>query len=82
MDFIIMIVVGFIVGLIARAIMPGKQDMGIIMTAILGIVGSVVGGFLARNLGLLAAGQAVGWIASIVGAIVVLFIYGLVTKNK
>lgn len=82
MDFIIMIVVGFIVGLIARAIMPGKQDMGIIMTAILGIVGSVVGGFLARSLGLLAAGQAAGWIASIVGAIVVLFIYGLVTKNK
>ncbi|CAM4088211.1 GlsB/YeaQ/YmgE family stress response membrane protein [Kerstersia similis] len=82
MDFIIMIVVGFIVGLIARAIMPGKQDMGIIMTAILGIVGSVVGGFLARSLGLLAAGQAAGWIASIIGAIVVLFIYGLVTKNK
>jgi uncharacterized membrane protein YeaQ/YmgE (transglycosylase-associated protein family) len=82
MDFIIMIVVGFIVGLIARAIMPGRQDMGIIMTAILGIVGSLVGGFLGRSLGLYAAGQAAGWIASVIGAIIVLFIYGLVTKNK
>ena len=51
MSIIIMIIVGFIVGLIARAIMPGDQNMGIIMTTILGIIGAVVAGFLGQNLG-------------------------------
>ncbi len=50
MSIIIMIIVGFVVGLIARAIMPGDQNMGIIMTTILGIVGSVVAGFLGQSL--------------------------------
>ncbi|WP_156355584.1 GlsB/YeaQ/YmgE family stress response membrane protein, partial [Achromobacter sp. 2789STDY5608615] len=51
MSIIIMIIVGFIVGLLARAIMPGDQNMGIIMTTILGIVGAVVAGFLGQKLG-------------------------------
>ncbi len=51
MSIIIMIIVGFIVGLIARAIMPGDQNMGIIMTTILGIIGAVVAGFLGQSLG-------------------------------
>jgi uncharacterized membrane protein YeaQ/YmgE (transglycosylase-associated protein family) len=82
MDIIIMIVVGFIVGLIARAIMPGRQSMGIILTTILGIVGAVLAGFLGRQLGWYAANQPAGWIASVVGAIIVLFIAGLVMKNR
>ncbi|OZI29761.1 GlsB/YeaQ/YmgE family stress response membrane protein [Bordetella genomosp. 10] len=81
MDIIIMIIVGFIVGLIARAIMPGDQPMGIILTTILGIVGSIVAGFLGRTLGWYAPGQPVGWIASVVGAIIVLFIVGLVRRR-
>ena len=81
MGILATIVVGFIVGLIARAIMPGNQSMGIIMTTILGVVGSLVAGYGGAALGLYAPGMPAGWIASVVGAIVVLFIYGLVTKK-
>ena len=75
------IIVGFIVGLIARAIMPGTQKMGIIMTSILGIAGSMVASNGGSALGLYAAGSAPGWIAAVVGAIVLLFVYELVRKN-
>ena len=81
MSIIITIIVGFIVGLIARAVMPGNQSMGLIMTTILGIVGSLVASYGGAALGLYPAGSPVGWIASIIGAIVVLFLYGLVTKK-
>ncbi|MDH0740051.1 GlsB/YeaQ/YmgE family stress response membrane protein, partial [Achromobacter spanius] len=76
MSIIIMIIVGFIVGLIARAIMPGDQNMGIIMTTILGIVGAVVAGFLGQTMGWYAEGEPAGWIASVIGAIIVLFVVG------
>ena len=82
MSIIIMIIVGFIVGLIARAIMPGDQSMGIIMTTILGIVGAVVAGFLGQSLGWYQPGEPAGWIASVVGAIIVLFVVGLVTRKR
>lgn len=81
MGIIVTIVVGFVVGLLARAIMPGNQSMGIIMTTILGVVGALVASYGGAALGLYAAGTPVGWIASIIGAIIVLFIYGLVTKR-
>ncbi len=81
MSIIVTIIVGFIVGLIARAIMPGNQAMGWIMTTILGIVGSLVASYGGAALGLYPAGSPVGWIASIIGAIIVLFLYGLVTKK-
>lgn len=82
MDIIVMIIVGFIVGLIARAIMPGTQSMGFILTTVLGIVGAVIAGFLGRSLGWYAAGEPVGWIASVVGAIILLFIVGLVSGKR
>jgi len=71
-------VFGLIVGAIARLLMPGRQDMTWLMTAILGVVGSLVGGAASW---LVFGGQqgqinAAGWIMSIVGAIVVLFAYG------
>lgn len=81
MAFIWMLIVGFIVGLIARAIMPGNQNLGIILTTVLGIIGALVGGFLGQALGLYAEGSQVGIIAAIVGAIIVLFIYGLIAKK-
>ncbi|NYT84459.1 GlsB/YeaQ/YmgE family stress response membrane protein [Pollutimonas harenae] len=82
MGIISMIVVGFIVGLLARAIMPGDQKLGIIMTIILGIIGSVVAGYLGGALGFYQPGQGAGWIGSIIGAIIVLFIYGLIAKKR
>lgn len=78
MGIIVTIIVGFVVGLLARAIMPGNQSMGMIMTTILGIVGAIVGQFGANALGMTGP---VGWIGSIVGAIIVLLIYGMVTKR-
>lgn len=82
MGIISMIIVGLIVGLIARAIMPGEQKLGIILTIILGIVGSVVAGYLGSAVGWYAPGEGAGWIGSIVGAIIVLFIYGLIVKKR
>jgi uncharacterized membrane protein YeaQ/YmgE (transglycosylase-associated protein family) len=82
MHIIIMIIVGFIVGLIARAVMPGDQPMGIIKTTILGIIGSVVAGYLGQAVGWYAPGQPAGWIGSVVGAIVVLFVVGLIQKSR
>ncbi len=81
MGIISMIVVGFIVGLIARAIMPGEQKLGWILTTVLGIVGSIVAGYLGAALGLYAPGQGAGWIGSIVGALIVLFISGLIARK-
>ena len=82
MGILSMIIVGLIVGLLARAIMPGDQKMGIIMTIILGIVGALVAGYLGVAIGWYEAGQGAGWIASIIGAIIVLFVYGLITKRS
>lgn len=81
MGIISMIIVGFIVGLLARAIMPGDQKIGIIMTVVLGIVGAVVAGYLGGALGLYQPGEGAGWIGSIIGAIIVLFVVGLLRRN-
>jgi uncharacterized membrane protein YeaQ/YmgE (transglycosylase-associated protein family) len=67
MAYVWMAVIGFVVGLIARAILPGTQSLGIILTAALGIAGSFLAGF---------AGKAMGWIASVIGAALLLFIVG------
>ena len=82
MALIVTIIVGFIVGLIARAIMPGNQSMGLIMTTILGIVGALLASYGGGMLGLYPPGSPVGWIASVIGAIIVLWIYGMVTKKS
>jgi len=73
------IIVGFIVGLIARAIMPGIQHIGFIATTLLGIGGSILGGLIARLFSKPAPGSAfhaAGFILSIIGAIILLFIWG------
>ncbi len=82
MGIISMIIVGFIIGLIARAIMPGEQKLGIILTTILGIVGSVVAGYLGDALGIYQAGQGAGWIGSIIGALIVLGVYGFIARRS
>ncbi len=68
------IVVGLIVGAIARFILPGEQKMGWILTILLGIGGSLAAGFIGQALGWYRAGQGAGWIASVVGALVLLFV--------
>ena len=69
------IIVGLLVGAIARFVLPGEQKMGWIMTGALGIAGSVVAGFVGQALNLYQAGHGAGWIGSIVGAVVLLFAY-------
>lgn len=77
------ILVGAIVGMIAKFIMPGSNEpKGFVLTAILGIVGSLLAGFLGQALGFYTAGQGAGFIGSLVGAIIVLVIYGQVMKPK
>ena len=68
------ILVGLIVGAIARFILPGEQKMGWILTILLGIGGSMAAGFIGQALGWYRAGQGAGWIASVVGALVLLFV--------
>lgn len=82
MSLIQMIIVGLIVGLIARAIMPGRQAHGWIMTAVMGIAGSAVANFLGGAMGFYNPGETAGWIASVLGAILVLFIYGRISGKK
>jgi len=69
------VLMGFLVGLLARAIMPGRDPMGMIGTTILGIVGALLAGWIGRVLGFYAQGQGAGLIMAIIGAIVVLAIY-------
>ncbi|KAB0624533.1 GlsB/YeaQ/YmgE family stress response membrane protein [Acinetobacter gandensis] len=80
-SLIVAIVVGFIAGLIARAIHPGDDKAGFLMTTVLGIAGSLLATFGGRVLGLYGENSAAGFIASVIGAIVILFIYNLVTKK-
>lgn len=70
------LIVGLIVGALARFILPGEQKMGWIMTCVLGVAGSFVAGFVGQALGWYQVGQGAGWIGSIVGAVVLLFVVG------
>jgi uncharacterized membrane protein YeaQ/YmgE (transglycosylase-associated protein family) len=82
MTIIWAIIIGFIVGLLAKFLMPGRDPGGFIVTTLLGIVGALVATFLGQALGLYAAGQSAGFIGSVIGAIVVLAIYHMVRGRR
>ena len=75
MSFIWMILVGLIVGALAKLVMPGKDPGGIIVTILLGIAGALVAGFLGRSLGWYREGEPVGFFASFIGAMILLGLY-------
>lgn len=75
------IIIGFIVGLLARAIMPGRDAIGFILTILLGIGGAMLGKFLGQALGIYKEGDPVGFIASLVGALIILFIYNMIFRK-
>jgi uncharacterized membrane protein YeaQ/YmgE (transglycosylase-associated protein family) len=78
-----MIVVGLLVGVVAKLLMPGSDPGGIVGTILIGIAGSIIAGFLGRSIGLYGDGEPVGFIASILGAILLLFVYRvLVGRGK
>lgn len=80
-SLIVAIVIGFIAGLIARAIHPGNDKAGFVMTTVLGIAGSLLATYGGRLLGLYGENSAAGFIASIIGAIIILFIYNMLSKK-
>jgi len=80
-SFLGWILFGLVVGIIAKFLMPGRDPGGWIVTILLGIAGSFVGGFLAQTL-LGRGNSTAGWIGSILGAILLLFIYRLVTGRR
>ena len=82
MGLIYTLLVGLVVGAIAKMLMPGKDPGGWVITIVLGIAGAWLGSFLGRSLGLYTEGQAAGWIASVVGAMILLFGYRLVSGKK
>ncbi|MBR1124212.1 GlsB/YeaQ/YmgE family stress response membrane protein [Bradyrhizobium lablabi] len=83
MGIIWTIIVGFIVGLIAKFIMPGDNEpKGFILTTILGIVGAFVATYLGQAVGWYRAGEGAGFIGAIIGAVILLFVYGLITGRQ
>lgn len=76
------ILVGLVVGVLARLIKPGKQNIGIILTIMLGIVGALLAGWVGRMLGWYGEGEKVGFIASLIGAVVLLFIAEFINGRR
>jgi uncharacterized membrane protein YeaQ/YmgE (transglycosylase-associated protein family) len=74
------ILFGLVVGLIAKLLMPGKDPGGFIVTVLLGIAGSLMGGFIGRAMG--GAGTPAGWIGSILCALLLLIIYRMATRHR
>lgn len=81
MHMIWLLIVGVVVGFIARAIKPGDDKLGFLMTAVLGVAGSFLASYGGTALGWYKEGDSAGFIASVVGAVVLLFIYSIV-KSK
>jgi uncharacterized membrane protein YeaQ/YmgE (transglycosylase-associated protein family) len=80
------IVLGLLAGMIAKAIMPGGERVGLILTTVLGVVGALLGGFLAKALGL---GDPIDeffdlstWIAAVVGALIILWIWSAISRRR
>jgi len=82
MTIIWAIIIGFIVGLVAKFLMPGRDPGGFIITALLGIVGAVVATFIGQAMGVYAAGQSAGFIGAVIGAIIVLAIYHMIRGRR
>jgi len=82
MEVLWSIIIGFIVGLFARALMPGRDVQGFIMTTLLGIGGALVGRFLGQGVGLYTPDQQAGFFMSLLGAMILLFLYNNFKKNS
>ncbi len=80
--FLWVLIIGLVVGALAKLIMPGKDPGGIIVTMLLGIAGAFLGGWLGRAVGLYQEGQGAGFIMSLIGAIILLAIYRLIIGRR
>lgn len=76
------IIIGLIAGGIAKLLMPGKDPGGCLITILLGIAGALLAGFIGKSIGWYEQGEAAGFIAAIVGAFIILFIYRMVMRRR
>lgn len=76
------ILIGLIVGIVAKFLMPGRDPGGFVITAVIGIVGSVIATYLGQALGFYRPGQSAGFIAAVIGSIILLLLYRMVTGRK
>ena len=82
MEIVIMLVIGLLVGIVAKFLLPGNDPGGIIVTTLIGIAGSFAAGYVGRTAGWFTPGQPVSFIASVIGAIVLLLIYRLLFRGR
>lgn len=83
MGIIWTIIIGFVAGVAAKFLMPGNNEpQGFILTTILGIVGAFLASYLGQAIGWYHAGEGAGFIGAIVGAIIVLFVWGMISKKR
>jgi uncharacterized membrane protein YeaQ/YmgE (transglycosylase-associated protein family) len=80
--WLVWILIGLLAGAIAKAIMPGRDPGGCLVTILLGIAGAVLAGFLGRAIGLDRDNSGAGFLAAIVGAVIILFIYRLIARRR
>ncbi len=81
-NWLYIILIGFIVGVLARLLKPGKDSMGIILTILLGIAGALLAGWLGQATGYYAPGEAAGFFGALLGAIVILVVVGLFRRKR
>jgi uncharacterized membrane protein YeaQ/YmgE (transglycosylase-associated protein family) len=82
MSILWMLIIGVVVGAIAKLFMPGRDPGGVIVTMLLGVAGSFIAGLLGRALGLYRSGEPAGFIASVLGAMLLLLIYRMATGRR
>lgn len=82
MEIIWMLIIGLVVGVLAKLIMPGEDPGGVVVTMLIGVIGSVLAGLVGRSAGWYATGESAGFIASVIGAVVILAIYRLLVYRR
>jgi uncharacterized membrane protein YeaQ/YmgE (transglycosylase-associated protein family) len=82
MDIFLMILFGLVVGVVAKLLMPGRDPGGFIVTIILGILGSLLGGFLFNAIGVGSGERYAGFIGSVIGAIILLILYRFIARRR
>ncbi len=81
-NWLYIIVIGLVVGVLARLLKPGKDSMGILLTIVLGIAGALLSGWVGQATGYYQPGETAGFIGALLGAIVILFIVSLVRRKR
>jgi uncharacterized membrane protein YeaQ/YmgE (transglycosylase-associated protein family) len=82
MEFLWMLIIGLIIGALAKLIMPGRDPGGVLITMVIGVAGSMLAGLIGRSAGWYHRGEGAGFIASIIGAVLLLAIYRAVVSRR